>query len=628
MVFIAPDRFRWVFCQLEALRHCFPPSVRHILEELPETLDETYERILRDINKANRDHAHRLLQCLAVAVRPLRVAELAEVLAVDFGTGACGGTSKLNPDWRWDDQQQAVLSTCSSLVSIVDEKGFQVVQFSHFSVKEYLMSPRLADSSANVSRFHILLEPAHTILAKACLGVLLRLDEQVREYNVDKKFPLGRYAAEHWVGHAKFEHVSSHVREAMEIFFDPDNPSFDAWFRVHRIDVALEKHLLYVFLPGPPVCGPTTPLYLAALCGFHELTEHLIMKYPQQVNARSGNYVSPLGAALGREHFDVAQLLYEHGADVDVRGLGDWTLLYAASRRGNHQIVEWLVNHGADLNLHVGLGISTPLHTAAARGWVEISHIFLQRNADKNALNGRGRTPLHMASEGGHINVAQLLLDHGVDVNSLDNDISSALHLASKQGHVDVAQVLLEHGVDANARDNNGSTALHLASEQGHTVIAQFLVEHGVDVNAQDYKRSTALHLASKQGHTDIAQLLLDHGVDVNVWDNNRFTALHLASGQGHTDIARMLFEHGVDVNAWGKNRSTALHVASESGKLEVVCLLLDHGADVEVRDFRYRTPLQVASGEQCEEITKLLSERHILDSRTTLLRRVKLGEV
>jgi hypothetical protein len=42
-----------VYCQLEALRHCLPPSVRGILEELPDTLDETYERVLREINKAN-----------------------------------------------------------------------------------------------------------------------------------------------------------------------------------------------------------------------------------------------------------------------------------------------------------------------------------------------------------------------------------------------------------------------------------------------------------------------------------------------------------------------------------------------------------------------------------------------
>lgn len=54
--------------------------------ELPETLDEIYERILQEIPKANREYAHRPLQSLTVAVRPLNVEEeeLAEVLAVDF----------------------------------------------------------------------------------------------------------------------------------------------------------------------------------------------------------------------------------------------------------------------------------------------------------------------------------------------------------------------------------------------------------------------------------------------------------------------------------------------------------------------------------------------------------------
>jgi hypothetical protein len=73
-----------VFCQLETLRHCLPPGVRRTLDELPESLDETYERLLKEIKKPNRDHAHRLLQCLVAAIRPLRVEELAEVLAVDF----------------------------------------------------------------------------------------------------------------------------------------------------------------------------------------------------------------------------------------------------------------------------------------------------------------------------------------------------------------------------------------------------------------------------------------------------------------------------------------------------------------------------------------------------------------
>src|SRR6266446_6979284 len=119
VIFTVRYRFRWVFCQLEALRQCLAPRVRHMLKELPETLDETYERMLRNINKANWDHAHRLLQCLIVAVRPLCVAE---VLAVDFGTATSEGTSALNTDWRWDDHQEAVFSACSSLITIVNDE--------------------------------------------------------------------------------------------------------------------------------------------------------------------------------------------------------------------------------------------------------------------------------------------------------------------------------------------------------------------------------------------------------------------------------------------------------------------------------------------------------------------------
>jgi len=61
--------------------------VRRVLEELPKSLDETYERILKGINKANWEDEYRLLRCLTVAVRPLWVEELAEVLAVDFEPG-------------------------------------------------------------------------------------------------------------------------------------------------------------------------------------------------------------------------------------------------------------------------------------------------------------------------------------------------------------------------------------------------------------------------------------------------------------------------------------------------------------------------------------------------------------
>ncbi|KAH9024217.1 hypothetical protein EDB85DRAFT_1829089, partial [Lactarius pseudohatsudake] len=164
----ADGMFRWVYCQLDALRQCLPSSVRRTLDELPESLDETYERIVMDIKKGNRADAHRMLQCLTVAIRPLSVAELAELLAFDFD-GAKGGIPELNSKWRWGDHEQAVLSTCSSLITIVPAGDSQVVQFSHFSVKEFLLSDRLATSTKDISRYHIVVEDANTLIARACL---------------------------------------------------------------------------------------------------------------------------------------------------------------------------------------------------------------------------------------------------------------------------------------------------------------------------------------------------------------------------------------------------------------------------------------------------------------------------
>ena len=148
----------------------------HILSQLPATLDETYARVLKEIGKTNEFYANRLLQCLAVEMRPLRVWELSEILALDFG--AEEGIPELKENWRWEDQQAAVLSTCSSLIVVNNDRfGRPVVQFSHFSVKEFLTSDRLATSNTDISCFHILPEPAHTVIVRACLGILLRSED-------------------------------------------------------------------------------------------------------------------------------------------------------------------------------------------------------------------------------------------------------------------------------------------------------------------------------------------------------------------------------------------------------------------------------------------------------------------
>ena len=384
-----------------------------MLEDLPGTLDETYECILRDINEANRDHAYRLLQCLATAVRPLRVAELAEVLAVDYWTASSGGTSKLNTSWQREDNQD-VLFACSMFISI----SYGAVQLSHFSVKEFLMSSWLAGSSADLSRFHILLEPAHTILAKACLSVLLRLDERVDLYYAKNSFPLVRYAAEHWVEHAQFEKVTAHIRDEMDHLFDSDKPYFAAWLQIHDIDTCPPFPLaLHDFFVRGKKSNTGNPLYYAALCGFHDLAKHLIIKNPNQVNANGGYFASPLRAELGREHLAVTQLLYRPGADVGVQGHIQTPLNVAPSPERS-EIVEWLLSHGADPNLRGDGDPYISLHAAAYCGNVEVCRMLLQHKADQNAPDSEGRTPLHLASEKGYIDVVRLLVEYGADVNA------------------------------------------------------------------------------------------------------------------------------------------------------------------------------------------------------------------
>src|SRR5450755_3691909 len=120
------DRFRWAYCQLDTLRRCMPSSICKALNELPITLDDTYERILQGIPKEKFQHAHRLFQCIVAAIRPPRVEELAEIFAIEFGPNE---GSKLVEGWRPEDPEEAVLSACSSLITVIDDQGSRIVQF-------------------------------------------------------------------------------------------------------------------------------------------------------------------------------------------------------------------------------------------------------------------------------------------------------------------------------------------------------------------------------------------------------------------------------------------------------------------------------------------------------------------
>jgi hypothetical protein len=432
-------RFRWVFCQLEVLRHCFPANLRHTLEELPKSLDETYKRILNEINNANRVHAYRLLQCVAVALRPLRVEELAEVLAFDLTTG---GLPKLNTSWRWEDQEEAVLSACSSLVSVIIDDGSWVVQFSHFSVKEFLTSDRLSSCMEEVSRFHIPIEPSHAILAQACLGVFLCLDDGITEDSA-KKIPLYRYAAEYWVGHAGVGNVELQIKNAMDYFFDMENPHFSALARMEH-----PHDLLRVSMDEEPTGLPRSagPLYFAAWKGLRGLVERLVIKDPQHVHQLGGYLGTPLHASVVDGHIEIFQSLLAHGADINLRCGDNYTPLHLASIHGRLRIAKWLLDHGVDVSPKERRG-RTPLHFAADFGHLEVCRILLERNAEVNSQNNEGWTPLHHASKG-PTEIVRLLLNYGADVQVRDLEGKTASEVASGPEQEEIVQLLSQHASD------------------------------------------------------------------------------------------------------------------------------------------------------------------------------------
>jgi len=381
-----------------------PSSIRKALNELPITLDDTYERMLQGMPKEKFEHASRLFQCMVAAVRPLRVEELAEIFAIDFGPNAA---PNLVEGWRPENPAEAVLSTCSTLITIIDDGDSKVVQFSHFSVKEFLTSERLQTSTVgDIRQYHIPLEPAHTILARSCVTVLLQLIEK-KDQERQRSLPLESYATENWVRHAKFEDVASRIQDSLADIFNPNSRQYVPPVLFRGLLEAIENCFTNEL-------DKVTHLCLAALCGFSGLIKHLIIMHALDVNEKLGDGYAPLHGASWHGHVDTARILLHHGADINAGGYNDYT----------------------------------PLHLASCHGHIEFTRLLLERKANVNAQTKFSNTPLHRAAEMGYLEVVRLLLDHGADVTIRGYEGLRPYQVASKSGHHDVAQLLLERGGD------------------------------------------------------------------------------------------------------------------------------------------------------------------------------------
>ena len=106
-------RFRWVALQLTGLKECWTISdLTKQLNDLPQGLDETYDRILLGINEKHHGYVRLFLQWLSFTVHPLSLRELAATAAVDL-------FAEDGPKYESDNELQDiefVLKICSSFV--------------------------------------------------------------------------------------------------------------------------------------------------------------------------------------------------------------------------------------------------------------------------------------------------------------------------------------------------------------------------------------------------------------------------------------------------------------------------------------------------------------------------------
>ena len=110
---------------------------------------------------------------------------------------------------------------------------------------------------------------------------------------------------------------------------------------------------------------------------------------------------------------------------------------------------------------------TTALHAAAFFGKLAAADLLLARGASVNSTaNPKGMTPLHLAAIGGHPDVVSRLLDKGADLNIKDKRGRTALKYATKLGR-DAMRPLLTNHLEPWAPPTEPTSALEPSRSKG-----------------------------------------------------------------------------------------------------------------------------------------------------------------
>ncbi|KAH7176925.1 hypothetical protein EDB81DRAFT_51220 [Dactylonectria macrodidyma] len=143
----ANGMFRLAVCQLGVLKKIPVESAAwKALDQLPETLDETYERILADV-PLEWTHIVKRALCLLICISVVGVEEL--ITFASIGDSHCDDSmDTTEEDMTCEPSEEAFLEVMSCLISTTSGPTTHV-RLAHYTIKEYLGSPRIVQSSAS-----------------------------------------------------------------------------------------------------------------------------------------------------------------------------------------------------------------------------------------------------------------------------------------------------------------------------------------------------------------------------------------------------------------------------------------------------------------------------------------------
>lgn len=290
--------------------------------------------------------------------------------------------------------------------------------------------------------------------------------------------------------------------------------------------------------------------------------------------------------------------------------------MFAAVASGDIVGLQHLLDRGGDPAARLGAKESTLLHTAAARGEVEIAASLLGAGADINARNVDGQTPLQAAVMAERAEMVRFLAENGADLDTRGWHGLTALHIAASWGIEGMSQLLLDLGANSNARDAQGRTPLVLSRSEGRLprgedageVVRALTEAGGYDSSLYEGMSAVgALFDACRLNDLSKIQELMDLGTDPNAvlggqTREHRYgplmealeyyglarsspRPLHFAAAKGLTKIAKALLDAGADVNAAAEYDRTPLHCAIRHGRTDMVRLLLEREADPNAED-------------------------------------------